>query len=182
MKRLKRDLRCIKWSIKCKALTPEATMQWFGHLLISVDGNLHMNTESVGKALGSEVFWFPFVVQVVLTNHVWADFGCMQVEMEESISNRLTVIQLFISFFQIFLYLYVDLFVEISWCPGFPWAPLEALKQRLFPPGVKLSSDDSRRVPRLMIWSQKTLTIYTPTIHPNNLFNIKLSTETANIG
>lgn len=39
-----------------------------------------MNAESEDKVL--DAFWFPFVVRIVSTNHVWAGFGCMQVGVE----------------------------------------------------------------------------------------------------
>lgn len=48
--------------------------------LISINRYLHMYTESRqrDKILVPEAFWFPFVVQVVLTSQLWVGFGCMQ--------------------------------------------------------------------------------------------------------
>lgn len=69
-----------------------------------------------------EVFWFPFVVWVVLANHIWADVGCMQgnnpcAEQKRwntfAKSYRLKVISFFLfSFFRTFICTY--LVIEIS--------------------------------------------------------------------
>lgn len=46
--------------------------------------NRSLDSESIGrdKSLVLEAFRFPFVVPVVLTNPVWAGFGCMEVNVE----------------------------------------------------------------------------------------------------